>query len=354
MHRHAALFSFSKPVPERAMSDSFQFTTNERRTERLRALHGKNVQVEEIGRSEEGRPIHGARAGRGEVSVSLIAGNHADEPVGPETLLRLLEALDSGEERWSEWLERCTFHVVPHTNPDGHARNRAWRERWPDPRAYLRDAVRELPGRDMEFGFPALRRENGCVSAFLRGGAPYALHASLHGMAMALGGLLLIEKTWGHRSEHLQQRFYGALREHGIGVHDQNRQGEKGFFYIGPGLTTTPEGAAMRAYFESRDDHEMAGRFLDSSMEYVRSLGGDALCVVTELPLFLLHARTREPLQEYEALREQRTEWKAALERDPDAEIDLGAFDLRPLPVEEAIAIQMDVIEAALEERLDS
>ena len=42
-----------------------------------------------IGRSREGNPIYGYRLGEGEIGVSLIAGCHADEPVGPEMLRRL-------------------------------------------------------------------------------------------------------------------------------------------------------------------------------------------------------------------------------------------------------------------------
>ena len=42
--------------------------------------------LEEIGRSRDGRPIGAWRGGRGPLSVSLVAGCHADEPVGPTTL----------------------------------------------------------------------------------------------------------------------------------------------------------------------------------------------------------------------------------------------------------------------------
>ena len=65
-----------------------------------------------------------------------------------------------------------------------------------------------------------------------------------------------------------------------------DRNGEKGFQYIGPGFTTTPEGQAMRAYFKSIGDEQTVSLFRDSSMEFVRKLGGDPLCLVTEIPLF--------------------------------------------------------------------
>ncbi|MFQ6113805.1 MAG: M14 family zinc carboxypeptidase, partial [bacterium] len=39
-----------------------------------------------LGASEEGRPIDAVVLGRGDKNISLIAGAHSDEPVGPETL----------------------------------------------------------------------------------------------------------------------------------------------------------------------------------------------------------------------------------------------------------------------------
>jgi hypothetical protein len=53
----------------------------------------------EIGSSVEGRPIHGFIIGGGPLRVSMIAGSHADEPVGPETLRCFVEWLLNGETR---------------------------------------------------------------------------------------------------------------------------------------------------------------------------------------------------------------------------------------------------------------
>ncbi|MCG8605778.1 peptidase M14, partial [bacterium] len=43
-----------------------------------------------IGASEKGQPIDAAVIGTGPKRVSLIAGSHSDEPVGPETLRTLI------------------------------------------------------------------------------------------------------------------------------------------------------------------------------------------------------------------------------------------------------------------------
>jgi len=283
-----------------------------------------------IGWSEQGRPIHGYRIGKGVRGLSLVAGAHADEPVGPETLRILVRHGD----RLGALLDEFTFHVVPEVNPDGAARNRAWIDAWPDPEAYRTGVVREPPGRDIEFGYPDLRPENRAVSAFLREGGPYALHMSLHGMGAAEGGMLLIEKHWVGRTEDLRQR-YGALLDRNVpGRHDHDRKGDKGFQYLGPGFWTTPEGSAMRAYFEERGDPEMAARFRDSSMEFVRALGGDPLCLVTEIPLFVVPNPDPQPgvPGAYLALKER---WG-----------EPGALDdTEPVPLANAIALQLDALE---------
>ena len=231
--------------------------------------------MERIGTSEEGRPIHGMVLGSGPKRVSLVAGAHADEPVGSMTLRRLEERPD------------CTFVVVPDVNPDGAERNRAWSDHAPDLALYREHRRREPPGRDVEFGYPSMRPENEAASAFFRAHGPYDLHMSLHGMGEADGALLLIDKHWVDRTIQLRSLYAEALRAAGLPLLDWDRGGEKGFSYIAPGFWTTPESGAMRSHFEERDDPETAAKFHLNSMEFVRSLGGDPLCLVTEIPLFV-------------------------------------------------------------------
>src|SRR5260370_39402062 len=80
-----------------------------------------------IGRSREGRDIVAHRLGRGPLHLSLIAGCHADEPVGPAMLRRLAAHLESLPEE-APWLAAASWWIVPHANPDGEERNRAWTE----------------------------------------------------------------------------------------------------------------------------------------------------------------------------------------------------------------------------------
>ncbi|MFB6249870.1 MAG: M14 family zinc carboxypeptidase, partial [Salinibacter sp.] len=50
------------------------------------ARHPDVASFHELGPSDEGAMLYGVRLGTGDHTISLIAGNHADEPVGPETL----------------------------------------------------------------------------------------------------------------------------------------------------------------------------------------------------------------------------------------------------------------------------
>lgn len=307
----------------------------------------------ELGRSEEGRPVDGVVMGRGDRTVSLIAGNHADEPVGPETLRRFVVGVLAEPERWEALLSRFRFVVVPHTNPDGEARNQGWLRLWPDVEAYIAGAVREPPGRDLEFGFPAMRRENRLVSDFMRQHGPFALHASLHGMGFAEGAMLLVERHWTFRTDALQAAFASAARAEGLGLHDHNRKGEKGFFYVGPGFSTTPEGEAMRTYFRARGDDAMAARFHDSSMEFVRRLGGDPLCIVTEVPLFTV--RRHEPHvpgvpAAYLGFKDVLPEIKLRLRQGRSVAAELRAWQVHPVDPTAAVRVHLRTLEAALKQ----
>lgn len=313
--------------------------------------HSEVAEYVEIGKSEEGRPLFGVVLGRGDRPVSLIAGNHADEPVGPETLCTfILEGL-ARREALTDYFDRFRFVIVPHTNPDGEARNRPWTDAWPSMAAYLRHVVREKPGRDLEFGFPGMRPENEAVSAFLREHAPFALHMSLHGMAASEGAMLLINRPWTFRTQALRDQFVAAAHEEGLRMHDHNRKGEKGFFYIEPGFTTTPRGDAMRIYFRAQGDDAMAERFHDSSMEFVQGLGGDPLALVTELPLFIVRNGNPTPghPDQYLALKEKWGALQYAATQGDDLDDTLAPFDVRPLPIQAAMRLQLTALTLGLE-----
>lgn len=274
-----------------------------------------------VGESREGRPIRGHRLGQGDLRLSLIGGCHADEPVGPAMLRRLAGYLGSLPAD-DPLAAGATWYVVPHVNPDGEARNAAWSDH-PVPAVdgegapdvahdlflYLRQVVRELPGDDMEFGFPrdpddeGARPENRAVARFLAAGAPFHLHGSFHGI---------------------------------------------GFSRVDEGFSTRPNSVAMREHFLERGDPEMAAKFRPSSMEYVRSLGGDPFTMVSEMPLFL------RPPQAEERGRQDDHHFKAvlgrlALGKDPETvRSEAARLGLRGMPVRDQMRLQLAFLNEAI------
>ena len=310
-----------------------------------------------IGASREGRDLVAYRFGRGHHRVSLIAGCHADEPVGPAMLDRLAAYL-ARLPRSAPPVAEITWYLVPHVNPDGEARNRAWvGERLGaeiDLARYLRRAVRELPGDDVEFGFPrspedsGARPENRAGADFLRPGAPFALHASFHGMAFAAGPWFLLEGVWAERTTAMREALRARVRELGYRLHDVDRGGEKGFRRIDEGFTTRPDSQAMAAYFEALGDPATAALFRPSSMEHVRSLGGDPLTLVSEMPLFLAPPelyRGRDPVRPDEIVELYHLALGGAPETVRARARELG---VRPMPVADQMRLQLEYLAAGL------
>lgn len=317
-----------------------------------------------IGVSREGRPIEALRLGRGAARVSLIAGCHADEPVGPRLLGHLANCLH-GLPADDPWVTEFDWWIVPNVNPDGAARNATWqqgRSTHYDIGTYLAEVVREPPGDDIEFGFPrgpddlSARPENRALFDWWRSvGTPFVLHASLHGMALAGGAWFLLEPAWQSRLDPLIGRLTQRVRDLGYSLHDVERHGEKGFHRMAPGFATRPDSRAMASHFETLGDHETARRFRPSSMEAIRSLGGDPLTLVSELPLFIapgIGETLGPPDPVAVAWRERLAGWRARLAGGATPEeITREATEagLRPMKIEDQMAFQWELIVAAID-----
>lgn len=324
-----------------------------------------------LGRSREGREIHGWVLGGGPVRASLIAGCHADEPVGPAMLRRLIARL-AALPADHPLLAGFTWRVVPHVNPDGEARNATWSattvpaadhrgaaDRAYDLAAYLRHAVREPPGDDVEFGFPraprpeddpGARPENRAVAAFLAEGAPLALHASFHGMGFAPGPWFLIDEAWIDRTVELRRALRERVQAMGYRPFDVDRGGEKGFRRVDEGFSTRPDSRAMVEHFTARGEPEMAARFRPSSMEYARSLGGDPFTLVSEMPLFLRPAREPEVGPAGAGETELRA-WlgRLALREDPaEAKAEAERQGVSGMPIRDQMRLQLAFLDQAL------
>lgn len=319
--------------------------------------------AEELGRSRAGHPVVGYRFGSGGAKVSLIAGCHADEPVGPRLLERLARYMASAGAQ--ELHARFQWWIVPHVNPDGEARNEVW-SRGVDDRfdlaAYLRGAVREQPGDDIEFGFPrsdddtGARPENRAVYDWWKTDpSPFILHASLHGMAFAGGPWFLIDPAWSHRCEVVKARCGAAARALGYALHDVERHGEKGFVRIERGFCTRPNSKAMAQFFLDQNDTETARRFRPSSMETIRSLGGDALTLVSEVPLFVLPGvgERIDPDPAADEWRRRMLAWKERIGEDPDGvAAEVAASPARAVPIRDQMRLQWEMVRAGIEQVL--
>ncbi|MEE8348534.1 MAG: peptidase, partial [Acidobacteriota bacterium] len=227
---------------------------------------------------------------------------------------------------------------------------------------YLSHFKRELPGDDMEFGFPRgpddieARPENRGISRWWQECAqPFQLHVSLHGIAFAAGPWFLIEPSWASHCQELKTTCRRAVEEMGYRLHDVDRQGEKGFRRLEEGFCTRPDSQAMAQYFRDLQDESTARLFRPSSMEAIRALGGDPLTLVTEMPLFILPnvGETLGP-PDPEALRwkERIERWKAGIDQEPQVAESIGReaveYGLRAMPIRDQMQLQWTFIAAGV------
>ena len=317
-----------------------------------------------IGYTRQRRPLRAYRFGDGKLLVSLIAGCHADEPVGPRLLNHLIGYLAQLADH-SPLLEDYQWWIVPHANPDGEEKNRKWytgQDETMDLVRYLTHFKRELPGEDMEFGFPrdeddieARPETRGIVRWWKTADRPFRLHVSLHGIAFAAGPWFLIEPAWTSHCRQLKAMCRRAVGEMGYRLHDVDRQGEKGFRRLEEGFCTRPDSQAMAQYFLDLEDESTAGKFRPSSMEVIRALGGDPLTLVTEMPLFIL-PKVGETLgpPDLEALRwKKRIErWKVAISQGQEVDESIGReaaeHGLRAMPIRDQMELQWILIAAGV------
>ncbi len=281
-----------------------------------------------IGHSLLGKELTAYKYGAGTKHISLIAGNHADEPVGPLLLKKLVTYLASLPHT-NPLLQNYSWYIVPHGNPDGEAINKAWYsylDQQTDLTTYLMHVQRELPGKDVEFGFPiaktiqSLRPENEAIYNFWKtANTPFELHVSLHGMQATYGPWFLIDENWIDRTETLRKKCKQQTTSLGYELYDLDRKSEKGFQRIEEGFCTRPDSKAMRKHFLALNDTETAKKFHASSMESIRSLGGDCLTLVSEMPLFLYPKQERQlqwPDPFLQKWSQQFQQWKLLLKND--------------------------------------
>jgi len=348
----------------------------------------KSCELSVIGQSRENRDIIGIKAGQGELNISVVAGAHSDEPVGPRTALFLAEGLITKRNSlFKELNERATWWIVPHVNPDGEKKNINWmNDANDDFRIYSRNVFREKPGDDVEFCYPhnqtelkdilrslkensdrkmedvknknystLPRPENLAVANFLsENKEQFHLHLSLHSMAVANGAWYLVCREWADqwKDSDVSNTLIDITKGEGLSLHDWDRKGEKGFTGIAPGFSTTPRSEAMREFFLNQDDPEMASKFRPSSMEFVQSFGGNPLCLVSELPRYTIgNGKPGEPSEDLGQFLEFAKTWRKSKESNNEKSLDelLKKIPLQKISFETQSRLQLAFILAGLE-----
>jgi Zinc carboxypeptidase len=334
------------PIP----SDLLCFRDQDSLSLLLKSWSGARSEI--IGQSRQNHPLFGVTFGSGPKHVSIIAGCHADEPIGPMTAQLLFPVLSA---RFSDVLESFTFHVIPQMNPDGAEQNRPW---FGDPLSlteYLNQTIRELPGDDIEFGFGEEgdeRPECVAMQSFLRPHGPYVAHLSLHGLAIAEGAWCLVCREWEEKGVPFMEAFSQLCAELDFPQHDIDRHGEKGFVRYRKGFTSTPHSVPMQQHFLALGDPDTAALFKPSSMQWVQSLGGDPLCVVSELPLFLLDMVSPSLDDLYTTrLKEEISSIRATKMSLADNDLAplIERYRIQPTPLELQVRLQLGMILLALQ-----
>jgi hypothetical protein len=277
---------------------------------KVQRLEKAGVQVEMIGESRGGRPIHALTVGHGPVRIAALSGAHPDEPVGALTVLALAEALHT-DPRLAGLASQVTLHLVPCANPDGAAKNAAWFDAWsaggplaPRLRAYFEHVARDTPADDVEFGFPtptpagglgaadpSARPENRALAGWLERLGSLDHYVSLHSMFLGGGALFLVTTDDVARERPKLDFVLERAAAMGMGLHDKDRAGQKGFARIGPGLQTAPTQAAMKAFFEAAakagdaSAQAQADAFKLNSMQVAQLQNDAPLALVSEIPL---------------------------------------------------------------------
>jgi hypothetical protein len=174
-------------------------------------------------------------------------------------------------------------------------------------------------------------------------------------MGFAAGPWFLLEAAWQDRVEPLKDECRRHVTAMDYRLHDVERHGEKGFVRLGKGFCTRPDSGSMRQHFLALDDEDMAQRFRPSSMETIRDLGGDALTMVSEMPLFLLPGvgETLGPPDPVAVEWKARLDgWRIALAEGASPETisaQARRAGLEPMPVRDQMTLQWALITSGLD-----
>lgn len=105
-----------------------------RELQALERMSFGEIDVTQLGKSNQGRPVWGARVGHGTLRIQYVTQQHGDEPLGTPAALEFLREVGVGHSAWQRWLRsKVTVDIVVRANPDGHEHD--WRYNH-DPEAF--------------------------------------------------------------------------------------------------------------------------------------------------------------------------------------------------------------------------
>ena len=108
--------------------------------------------VGEVGRSGKNRPIYTIKYGNGSLKVLVVAGPHADEPIGSLTAFSLLMLLKSDHQELVGY--DIEWNIVPCIDPDGAVLNEGWSQKSFTFENFMRFSFKQNPADQAEYSFP--------------------------------------------------------------------------------------------------------------------------------------------------------------------------------------------------------
>lgn len=170
------------------------------------------------GSSYQGEPIYHVVFGEGKVKVLVVAGPHADEPIGSVTVFSLLTLLNNNNQELVK--QDIQWHIVPCIDPDGAKLNEGWTQEAFSHKSFMENFHKQdhldqvdasFPIKFKEFNFDKPTQEARVLMGILEELRP-DYYFSLHN-AFAGGGYFYISEDVGEATYH---DLYALLKNNGI------------------------------------------------------------------------------------------------------------------------------------------
>lgn len=274
-----------------AMPSFTKFCSVDELTKLAESLASSEFDVNVVGRSASGRPVHHVRFGKGRRKALFVGFPHPNEPIGGMTAFSILTLL---RQRHDQLVNAdVEWHVIPCADPDGALLNEGWSQKEFVLREYMRQVHRQEPCDQVERSFPITYKkvkfdkpivETKILQGVFASVKPDFYH-SLHN-AYAGGALYMLNRDIPRK---YYPRLHRLLVDHGIpiqasaafgGVFERYSEGVEELFTVRKyydyleTTTSSPE-----------DGMHNAG---SCSWEYLAGINRDCLSFAAELP-YLRH-----------------------------------------------------------------